>query len=308
VQHGGWSGTLDATQSREACAQFDSSGEMLGSEDCLYLNVFTRARSTSTNPFPSSGMPPYMNGPYPMDPFAPAAAAPSKPVLVFFHAESFESGDASLYGPEKLLDKEMILVTLNYRLGVLGYLSTEDDHAPGNLALHDQRMALIWIKKNIQHFGGDPNRITIGGQGAGAANVFDHLLSRWSSGLFHAAILQSGSGLCSWAREREPFIFAKKVAQRVGCTSEPAATKYDVNMVRNAHLPDSIQDKIRSLNRQEDPSFAAQSINRQSIHRQSPIKSNELSGKQIIDCLRQVPVASLLKAQISFKVGLDLLL
>lgn len=232
-----------------------------------------------------------------MDPFVSIPKPPPlHPVFVFFHAESFESGDASLYGPDKLLDKEMILVTLNYRLGILGYLSTEDEHAPGNLALHDQRMALIWVQKNIRLFGGDPTRITIGGQGAGAASVFDHLLSRWSSGFFHAAILQSGSGLCSWARERRPVTFAKKVADLVGCGRRMSINEPNHNQKTN--LPASIQDKIRFLNRPQESNL----INRSSKNHANEIEQEPFSSKQIVDCLRKVSASALLKAQTAFKV------
>ena len=325
VEHPGWTGTLDATQFRSACAQYDSSGEMLGSEDCLHLNVFTRMRfqmppevspqASGSYPMPMP-MPAYMarnemelmqiasqRQSHPVSALSPASAS-LRPVLVFFHAESFESGDASLYGPEKLLDRDLVLVTLNYRLGVLGFLSTEDDHAPGNLALHDQRLAMAWIQKNIAQFGGDPNRVTISGQGAGAASVFYHLMSRWSSGLFHAAIMQSGSGLCDWARERSPLQFARQIAEHVGCTMdrERGANSQSSTVSR---LPVSIQDKIRQLNQMEESPIEGNSIEQQPslIANQASI-GNKMAGKQIVQCLKKVPAGALLKAQVAHKVSI----
>ena len=81
--------------------------------------------------------------------------------------ESFENGDAALYGAEKLLDWEVILVTFNYRLGVLGFLSTGDENASGNWGLYDQLMVLQWTRDHIESFSGNPNLVTIFGQGAG---------------------------------------------------------------------------------------------------------------------------------------------
>lgn len=102
-----------------------------------------------------------------------------------------------------------------------GFLSTEDDASSGNWGLHDQRLVLDWIKANIDAFSGDPNKVTLFGQGAGAASVIFHLVSPASQGLFHRAIAQSGSALCDWAIERNPLRFSRDVAESVGCPSSP---------------------------------------------------------------------------------------
>lgn len=191
-----WNHVYSATSYREPCPQFDSRATELGNEDCLYLNVYTPA-------LPSSGTASMYQAKY--------------PVMVYIQAESFENGDSSLYGPDKLVDHEVVLVTFNYRLGLLGFLSTADEAASGNWGLHDQRMVLQWIKAHIDLFSGDPNRVTLFGQGAGAASVVLHLAAPKSEGLFHRAIAQSGSALCDWAIEKDPLSFAQGVAESVGC-------------------------------------------------------------------------------------------
>ena len=198
-----WTHILSATTYREPCPQFDSRATELGNEDCLYLNVYTPAINSDLS-----------------DPLYQT----KYPVMVYVQAESFENGDSSLYGADKLVDNQVVLVTFNYRLGVLGFLSTQDNAASGNWGLHDQRMVLQWIKSNIDLFSGDANRVTLFGQGAGAASVILHLASPQSDGLFHRAIAQSGSALCDWAVERDPLSFAQSIAQSVGCTQSTTDT------------------------------------------------------------------------------------
>ena len=89
-------------------------------------------------------------------------------------------------------DKPVILVTVNYRLGILGFLSLGDDVITGNMGLKDQSLAMNWVKNHISRFGGDPNQVTIFGESAGGISIMAHLLSPWSKGLFQRAIVQSG--------------------------------------------------------------------------------------------------------------------
>ena len=122
---------------------------------------------------------------------------------------------------------------------MLGFLSTGDEHAPGNWGLYDQLAALRWVHDHIESFSGNPSSVTIFGQGAGkmdyhskckiyiemfgaigAASAFLHLISPLSTGLFHRVIAQSGSPLCSWSMENEPENAAYEVAQRLGCRTE----------------------------------------------------------------------------------------
>lgn len=120
-----------------------------------------------------------------------------------------------------------LLATDFYSVYTTGFLSTEDDAASGNFGLHDQRLALDWIKANIDAFSGDPNRVTLFGQGAGASSVILHIISQASQGLFHGAIAQSGSPLCDWSIESNPSRFARDVAESVGCPSSPTQRLVD---------------------------------------------------------------------------------
>ena len=146
-------------------------GQMLGSEDCLNLNVF-----------------------------APTAAAPAAgwPVLVWLHGGSFTVGAGSLYDGSVLAEKyRLVVVTINYRLGALGFLALksldrEQGSASGNYGLMDQQAALQWVQKNIGAFGGDVANVTIAGESAGGMSVCALVASPLSAGLFHKGIIQSG--------------------------------------------------------------------------------------------------------------------
>lgn len=120
-----------------------------------------------------------------------------------------------MYGPDYLLTENVILVTFNYRLGVLGFLNTGTEDAPGNAGLKDQILALRWTRDNIKAFGGDPNNITIGGQSAGAASVHYLTLSKLTKGLYKRAIAQSGVTLNPWSMTSNPqeraFMLAKQL-------------------------------------------------------------------------------------------------
>nr|CAH7751053.1 unnamed protein product [Callosobruchus chinensis] len=172
-----------------------------GSEDCLYLNVYTPQIRPSRR--------------------RKRSAQNLLPVMVFIHWGGFFCGysDSDYLGPQYFMDRSVVLVTFNYRLGVLGFLSTNDDASPGNYGLKDQVMALQWVQDNIENFGGNKDKVTIFGQSAGAASVHYHMLSPLSRGLFHQGISESGSALNLWAR---PFptnqaLIAAAQATIVGC-------------------------------------------------------------------------------------------
>uniref|UniRef100_A0A2S2QZ43 Carboxylic ester hydrolase n=1 Tax=Sipha flava TaxID=143950 RepID=A0A2S2QZ43_9HEMI len=167
---------------------------MIGQEDCLYLNIYTPKLPDYTK---TSDL---MN------------------VVVFIHGGAFISGQGSIYGPQYLLDSNnFVFVTINYRLGVLGFASTGDHVIPGNNGLKDQVSALKWIQRNIKVFGGDPDSVTITGMSAGASSVHYHLISPMSRGLFNRAILQSGSAFCNWAYTENVVQKTKFVANILGC-------------------------------------------------------------------------------------------
>ena len=173
----GWNGVRDATAFGSACVQpMSPAGSLYAdpppsmSEDCLSLNVW---------------MP---------------EAARSAPVMVWFHggSQTFGHSGSAMYDGSALAARGVVVVTVNYRLGVLGYLahpqlSAESPHgASGNYGLLDQIEALRWVRRNITAFGGDPDNVTIFGESAGAMAVVQMLSSPLARGLFHKAIAESG--------------------------------------------------------------------------------------------------------------------
>eukprot|EP00062_Callorhinchus_milii_P000712 gi/632934949/ref/XP_007887125.1/ PREDICTED: neuroligin-1 [Callorhinchus milii] len=141
-----------------------------------------------------------------------------KPVMVYIHGGSYMEGTGNIFDGSVLASYgNVIVITVNYRLGVLGFLSTGDQAAKGNYGLLDQIQALRWISENIAFFSGDPLRITVFGSGAGASCVNLLTLSHYSEGLFQRAIAQSGTALSSWAVSYQPAKFAKQLAAKVGC-------------------------------------------------------------------------------------------
>ncbi|XP_015176907.1 PREDICTED: esterase E4-like isoform X1 [Polistes dominula] len=193
-----WNGIYDGTQEGPACPTLSRTPI---SEDCLRLNVYTTK-------LPSHN--------------AKGKNFKGRPVLVFFHPGAFYSfsGQSRYFGPQYILDKDIVLVTLNYRLGTLGFLATGDSYAPGNLGLKDQVVALRWVKRNIAAFGGDPNCVTIGGYSAGATSVVLHMLSPMSKGLFHKAIVMSGSPTKLKSYERDQLDLAKRQAVLLDCPTD----------------------------------------------------------------------------------------
>ena len=142
--------------------------------------------------------------------------------MVWIHGGSFRvgSGGFDQYNPEHLVEKGVIVVTINYRLGALGFLSLGTETVPGNSGFKDQILALSWVQKNIGNFGGNPEAVTIFGESAGSFSVAALLVSPLANGLFHRAICQSGTLLApSWKTimSDEIFIFSERFAQNVGC-------------------------------------------------------------------------------------------
>lgn len=164
-----WTDVRDATMRGPACPQGADPLTKIKpeqDEDCLALNVWTPK----------------------LDPTA------KTPVMVFIHGGSFTagSGNLHLYDGANLSKKGVVVVTINYRLGALGFFASPGGPA-GNQGLLDQRAALSWVKTNIAKFGGDPDKVTIFGESAGAISVCLHMVSAGSKGLFHRAIAQSGT-------------------------------------------------------------------------------------------------------------------
>ncbi|KAH1000888.1 hypothetical protein HUJ04_013161 [Dendroctonus ponderosae] len=186
-----WTGIRDATQEGSGCySKSLITNAIVGSEDCLFLNVYT----------PKLGSKKVL------------------PVMVWIHGGGFTkgSGGTDLFGPDYLVEKDVVLVTLNYRVGALGFLAFSDPSigVPGNAGLKDMVMALKWVQKNISEFCGDRKNVTIFGESAGAGAVHFLVLSPMAKGLFHKAIMQSGSALGSFIRSKH--IFTYELAQKLG--------------------------------------------------------------------------------------------
>jgi len=191
-----WEGIRDALKEGDVAPQTGvfQLKSYSGNEDCLFINVFTPKLPASTTDV-------------------------LKPVMAYIHGGAFclGSGNSEMHGPSPMMDTgEVVLVTMNYRLGALGFLSTGDEVVPGNNGLKDQVLALRWVQENIAQFGGDPHNVTIGGVSAGGGSVHLHVVSPMSKGLFHRAIAQSGTALCPWASE-DPAV-ARTKAFRLGET------------------------------------------------------------------------------------------
>ncbi|KAH8250010.1 hypothetical protein KR026_003608, partial [Drosophila bipectinata] len=173
-----WTGVRDCTYPRAKPMQKHFVLSIVeGSEDCLYLNVYSK-RLKSDKPLP---------------------------VIVWIYGGGFQFGEASrdMYSPDYFMKQDVVVVTFNYRVGVLGFLSLldRDLDVPGNAGLKDQVMALRWISQNISQFNGDPQNITLMGESAGAASVHAMMITEQTRGLFHKAIMQSGSMYSEWANE-----------------------------------------------------------------------------------------------------------
>lgn len=143
---------------------------------------------------------------------------PKRPVIIHLHAGGFYSatGRSNWGGPQYFLDQDIVLVTFNYRLGSLGFISL-GKKAPGNNGLRDQVLAMKWVKNNIKHFGGDPDSVTLYGYSAGAWSISLHLVSPMSRGLFHKAILGSGTALGQWPLPKNQIDVAKRQARILDC-------------------------------------------------------------------------------------------
>ncbi|XP_071526068.1 pyrethroid hydrolase Ces2a-like [Panulirus ornatus] len=194
-----WEGVLDGSTMPEPCLQIPFGISVIGlpdvhvgREDCLYLNVFT----------PES-----------------AEEGSNLPVMVWIHGGGFFAGSTNEYLPHVLLNHDVVIVSIQYRLGIMGFLSTEDSVIPGNFGLKDQTLALQWVQRNIHNFGGDKTRVTIFGESAGGASVHYHILSPKSEGLFSRAIMQSGSSLCPWAFTWSAAPVKDRVAEAFGCST-----------------------------------------------------------------------------------------
>lgn len=188
-----------ATEFSSTCPQNASAfGVASVNEDCLYLNVYL--------------------------PEGDVSSFHNLPVMVWFHGGAFTYGGGSLYDPAPLVKKGVVVVTVNYRLGALGYLAhpalTAEQGASGNYGIMDQQLALQWVQDHISAFGGNENNVTIFGQSAGGLSSHAHLVSKNSSGLFHKAIIQSGAYLLDQPVLEQWELLGLGITAQAGCGAD----------------------------------------------------------------------------------------
>ncbi|XP_051967925.1 neuroligin-1 isoform X8 [Xyrauchen texanus] len=208
------------------------------SEDCLFLNIYVPMEDGEiTNKAQGRE---FSNE----DGTNIRESGSPKPVMVFIHGGSYMEGTGNIFDGSILASYgNVIVITINYRLGVLGFLSTGDQAAKGNYGLLDQIQALRWTSENIAFFGGDPLRITVFGSGAGASCVNLLTLSHYSEGLFQRAIAQSGTALSSWAVSFQPAKYARMLAKKVGCNLKD--TMEMVECLQKKHYKELVEQDIQ---------------------------------------------------------------
>lgn len=170
-----WQGVREAVLFDQRCIQGPVDAQV-GSEDCLHVNVYSTWLQQ-----------PHQKG------------KDLLPVLVHVHGGAMKEGTGNIIRPDYFVAQGLVVVTFNYRLGHMGFLSMDDDLAPGNAGLKDMLAALRWLQRNIAAFGGDPNQITLQGCSSAAASVHWLTLLPDAEGLFRAAIIKSGSAMITWA-------------------------------------------------------------------------------------------------------------
>ena len=298
-----WEGVRDAKQWSNQCAQ--RSGSAMGeagtrSEDCLYLNVVTAAKTS----------------------------AEKRPVMVFFHGGGLTSGtgNSTTYNNTALPRKGVVVVTVNSRLGPLGYmahpaLSKESGYSgSGNYGTLDLIASLRWVKDNITQFGGDPNNVLIFGESGGGSKTLSVLSAPQAKGLFHKAIVESGSALSSTARVTA-LDRAEAAGQRISAklgldksNDELAALRaakwediiaaaadrevdFTANVVVDGHiLPQSVHDTLASGKQHDVPLIVGANEGEQrELQETVPLLANLMSGsaksKVYVYNFAQVPKA-----------------
>uniref|UniRef100_A0A224XKE7 Putative fatty acyl-coa hydrolase medium chain n=1 Tax=Panstrongylus lignarius TaxID=156445 RepID=A0A224XKE7_9HEMI len=190
-------GEVDATKFGPPCAQWRS-GRVFGSEDCLFLNIFS-----------------------PELPLGDGRPPPSNPVLVWIHGGNFKTGSASQYVPTHLVKKGVVVVTVQYRLGSLGFLNIGRKELPGNTGLFDIATAMRWVNDYIRFFGGDPKRITSGGQGSGASSATMMAMNKHTRRRLNGVLAMSGTPVSPFTLDENEIRTAKEVSSETGsCDSQ----------------------------------------------------------------------------------------
>ncbi|XP_071826398.1 cholinesterase-like [Apostichopus japonicus] len=227
-----WEGIWNATYRRSRCLQLRSISDAddKGDEDCLHLNVF-----------------------------APAQTTGQLPVMVWIHGGGYFGGQggSAFYLPYPLMSMgEFVFVSINYRLGIYGFLTTGDEASVGNYGIYDQIEALKWIQTNIAAFGGNPDEVTIAGESAGAGSAGILGISPLATGLFKRLIMQSGSSVAPWAVDftsQRGLMLARQAAGMLNCDESDTfrmvtclreAPAEELTSAQNAVLIDSVINQL----------------------------------------------------------------
>ncbi|XP_062595093.1 carboxylesterase 5A-like [Saccostrea cucullata] len=224
---GNWKGTLDATEFGPSCMQGDSAffadvPNKGRSEDCLFLNIYVPSDVSSDERLS---------------------------VMVWIHGGAFLYGQGMFYNASNLASVgRVIVVTLNYRLGIFGFLTLNDPVAGGNYGIMDQILALQWVKENIFSFGGDPDSITIFGESAGGMSTSLLSLIPSNRGLFHRVISQSGTSNSPALMVENSYFMSELVGTTAGCTSSSNNKEFFLNCMKNlpAEIIQGTFEKIMS--------------------------------------------------------------
>ena len=221
-----WEGVLNATTFGPSCIQylFQNDKWLLEneatSEDCLHLNIYVPQDIDKAKP---------------------------KAVMVWIHGGGFVAGQGTLFDASYIaLQGDVIVVTINYRLGLLGFLSTEDDNAPGNYGLWDQKIAIEWVHDNIANFGGDGNRITIFGESAGGHSVGLQTIIPSNKGYFHRAISQSGAVFGPRALASDSRRVATETGRLLNCSGNTIPEL--MNCLRSKPAMDILKVQSKAIN------------------------------------------------------------
>lgn len=217
-------GTLETFEYKSPCPQqYDVSRfkDLKPNEDCLYLNVFT--------PFSGSNHP---------EKYA---------VMVYIHGGFWESGSGNEF-PAHILaaSQEVVVVTFNYRLGPLGFLSTADEVIPGNYGIMDQAKVINWVYENINKFNGDPLNIILFGPGAGAASAGIHMLSKNTNRLIKGVIAQSGAAVADWAVITDPaFVRNNSILYGIEMGCDTRSSRSLLKCLRERNFNEIVNSNLR---------------------------------------------------------------
>ncbi|ODM92405.1 Esterase 6, partial [Orchesella cincta] len=203
-----WEGVFYANKTASPCFQFRGTDQrFIGIEDCLTLDIYT----------------PKLEG--------------NLPVAFWIHSGGFQMGTGTVFEGKYFADASVVLVTINYRLGALGFLNTEDGQVLGNMCLKDQVKAMEWVRDNIRHFGGDPAKVMLFGNSAGgSSDLFSTGYSQWNA-------------LNPWAFQRNPRKNAIAFAKHAGCAAKNRTTNLDVACLRSKNATELAiaQLKLKTL-------------------------------------------------------------